>query len=262
MSVSTLVSAACTVTFMAATTRPSSSRSGAATERIPGASCSSVRAHPWARTSRSTASSSARSGCQRAGTPARLGSARTASSSSGARPASSTLPREVGRRREAGADAHRERDDLRDRDPGDVDDVRAVELRDRARLLGAAHERLHVRARDVPQAEGLHVGHAELQDPRRQGEGPVVGPHVAQRDERAQDAPCRRPREPGPPGHLGQRHAGPVGGEGLEDVETARDGLDEVGVVVTSRHVAPSRCSPLEVSPPGGLDAPSGTGSG
>src|SRR3954471_19143420 len=44
------VSAACTVTFMAARTAPIPSRTGTATERTPGASSSSARAHPRART--------------------------------------------------------------------------------------------------------------------------------------------------------------------------------------------------------------------
>ena len=44
------------------------------------------------------------------------------------------------RRREAGADLDAQRDDLGHRDPGDVDDVGAVELRHRRGLTGAADE--------------------------------------------------------------------------------------------------------------------------
>ena len=47
-----LVSAACTVTFMAARTAPAPSRTGTATDRMPGASSSSASAHPRARTVR------------------------------------------------------------------------------------------------------------------------------------------------------------------------------------------------------------------
>jgi hypothetical protein len=43
------------VTFSAAMTWPSPSRKGAATDRMPAASCSSVSAQPRARTSRSAA---------------------------------------------------------------------------------------------------------------------------------------------------------------------------------------------------------------
>jgi len=77
-------------------TCPSPSRSGTATDRIPGANCSSVSAQPRARTSRSTAARSAASGCQRGVMPDRLGSASTRSASAWGSAASSTLPSEVG----------------------------------------------------------------------------------------------------------------------------------------------------------------------
>ena len=133
VSVSTEVSAACTVTLSAAITRPAPSRSGAATERMPGASCSSVSAQPWARTSRSAASSSARSGCQRArdAGPARLGE------HAGRARRRQPGEQHLARARSAGAGnrvpiSTAQRDDLRHGDPGDVDDVGAVELGDRA----------------------------------------------------------------------------------------------------------------------------------
>lgn len=95
MSTSTPVSAACTVTFIAARTAPSPSRTGTATDRTPGASSSSASAQPRARTVRSSAANSSGVGRGKPGSPERLGSARTASSSSGPRAASSTLPWEV-----------------------------------------------------------------------------------------------------------------------------------------------------------------------
>src|SRR4051812_21945972 len=95
MSVSTEVSAAWTVTLMAATTLPSPSRTPVATERMPGARSWSARAQPFARTSRSAASRSAAAGCQRAAMPDRDGSARTAFRAAGGRAASNTLPIEV-----------------------------------------------------------------------------------------------------------------------------------------------------------------------
>jgi hypothetical protein len=95
-SVSTVVSDAFTVTFRAARTAPSPSRTGAATERIPGASSSSASAQPRARTVRSSCWTSA-SGRSRAygGRPAWLGCARTAVSAVSSSAASSTLPCEV-----------------------------------------------------------------------------------------------------------------------------------------------------------------------
>ena len=56
-------------------------------------------------------------------------------------------------RGEPGADDHPERDDLRNRDPGHVDDVGPVELGHRRGLPGLADEVLQVRAGHVPQAE-------------------------------------------------------------------------------------------------------------
>ena len=66
------VSAACTVTFIAARTLPVASRTGAATDRTPGASSSSASAHPWARTRTSSALRAATDGAGRGGSPERL----------------------------------------------------------------------------------------------------------------------------------------------------------------------------------------------
>ena len=74
-----LVSAACTLTLSAATTWLASSRTGAAIERIPGASCSSVSAHQRVCTSHSIRLRSSASGFQRGVIPERLGSASTRS---------------------------------------------------------------------------------------------------------------------------------------------------------------------------------------
>src|ERR1700744_6796355 len=94
-SVATLVSAACTVTFMAARTSPQPSRTGTATERMPGASSSSARAQPRARTVRSSSSMACWPGSAVGGRPERLGSASVAASVAASSAASSTLPWEV-----------------------------------------------------------------------------------------------------------------------------------------------------------------------
>ncbi len=94
-STSSGVSAACELTLSAAITVPSPSRSGTATDLMPGASCSSVSAQPRARTSRSAAPRSAASGCHRGVMPDLDGSASTRSASAGGSAASSTLPSEV-----------------------------------------------------------------------------------------------------------------------------------------------------------------------
>ncbi len=77
-------------------TCPSPSRSGAATERIPGASSSSVSAQPRARTSRRTSARCCAECWNRAAIPDRLGSASTCPAASGGSAASRTLPSEVG----------------------------------------------------------------------------------------------------------------------------------------------------------------------
>ena len=83
------------MTFIAARTSPDPSRTGAATERTPGASSSSARAHPWARTRVSSRcrSFSDRSGA--GGSPDRDGSATTPATSDSGRAASSTFPCDV-----------------------------------------------------------------------------------------------------------------------------------------------------------------------
>ena len=231
---------------------------------MPGASCSSVSAHPLARTSRRTASSSARSGCHRACTPARLGSASTASSSAGGGPASSTLPSDVAAAGKRVPMLTAEGDDLRDGDPGDVDDVRAVELRDRARLPGRG-------ARAPPCAGGRRPRARATARRSCRARGPAAsGRRPRRRHARSPARPaCAGSAAPsaGParsrPATSARRHAGPVGAKALRTSRPRAIGLHEVGVVVTPRHVAPSRCSrPPRVARAEGLDAPSGTGSG
>ena len=191
---STDVSAAWALTLTDGDHPPAPSRSGAATERMPRASCSSVSAQPRARTSRSAASRSARRAASAATRPDRVGWASTAVQLGGGQLGQQHLAQRRRQRREPGADLHRKADDLGDGHPGDVDDVRAVELGHRARLVGAGDQRLHVRAGDVPQALRPHVGHAEVEHPRRERVPAAVDADVAELGEREQDPACGRPR--------------------------------------------------------------------
>src|SRR5689334_15044670 len=90
-----LVSAACTVTFIAARTVPDPSLTGTATERTPGASSSSASAQPRALISASSSRSGPAWRPIYGGSPDRLGWASTAATWSGGSAASSTLPCEV-----------------------------------------------------------------------------------------------------------------------------------------------------------------------
>ena len=186
--------------------RRSPSRSGAATDRMPRVSCSSVSAQPRARTSRSSASRSARSGCQRGVQPraGRLGQHRV--DLLGGQRGQQHLAQRGLQGREPGADLHGQRHDLGHGDPGDVDDVGAVELGDRAGLAGPRGQPLQVRAGHLPQPHRADVGHAQLEHPRGEREAGAVGAHVAQLLQGEQDPPGGRAGQPGRGGHLGQRH--------------------------------------------------------
>ena len=86
--VSTVVSAAFTVTFIAARTAPVPSRNGTAIDRMPGASTSSASAQPLARTIISSLATSSGSRGKKGGRPARLSSAMTAATWPGSDPSS------------------------------------------------------------------------------------------------------------------------------------------------------------------------------
>ena len=89
------VSAACTVTFIAAAVRPDRSRTGAAIERMPSESSSSDSAQPRSRISASDSSSSVRDSTTRGMTLDADGVASTSSSVAGSRSASNTSPIDV-----------------------------------------------------------------------------------------------------------------------------------------------------------------------
>ncbi len=138
--------------------------------------------------------------------------------------------------REPGADLDPERDDLRHRDPGDVDDVAAVELADRGRLAGDRDQVAHVRPGHLPQAERADVRHAELEHPRGQAEHVAVGADVPELGQREQDPPGRRPGQVAGGGDLGQRQPRPVGAERPDHVQPAGQRLDELGALSSTGH--------------------------
>ena len=82
------------------------------------------------------------------------------------------------------------------RDTGDVHDALAVEHRHRRRLLHRGDERLHVRHRHLRQAHRGQVGEAEVEDARAQRELAAVVVHVAELDEREQEATSGGSGEP------------------------------------------------------------------
>lgn len=137
---------------------------------------------------------------------------------------------------EAGADLHGEGHDLGHGDPGYVDDVRAVELGDRAGLVRALHQPLQVRAGHVPQSRRADVGDAEVQDTRGQHETAGLLAYVAQLGQGEQDPACGRPGQPCRGRHVGQRHHRLPGPEGGDDLQAPGQRLDEIGSGSFARH--------------------------
>src|SRR6185295_14128640 len=83
---------------------------------------------------------------------------------------------------------------------------------------------------DLGQAEAREVGEPELEDPWAQREATAVEVHVAELDERQQEAPRRRAREARPTGDLAQPELAVLAVERADDRQPAFQGLDVVGV--------------------------------
>ena len=77
----------------------------------------------------------------------------------------------------------------------------------------------------------LHKGRAQLQHAGRQDELAAVLAHIAERLQGEQRAAHRGRAQPRAAGDLGQRHLGVLSRKGADDVQTAREGGDEVGLV-------------------------------
>src|SRR5450631_3127913 len=138
--------------------------------------------------------------------------------------------------REPRADDNPEGNDLRHRHTGDVDDVRAVQLGHRGGLAGLADELGQMRAGDVPQAERSHVGQAQPEHLRGEGEGAVRLPDKSELGQGQQEAPGGGPGQAGGLGDLGQAHPGVTIVEAGQDVQAPRECLDEVGPGAASGH--------------------------
>ena len=190
-----MVSAAWTVTFIAARTAPSPSRTGTATERTPGASSSSANAQPRARTSTQLVAQLLGTAADVARQPRPARELESPGQLVGRKSRQHDLALGGLHSREPGADLHAQRDDLRHRDPCDIDDVGAVELGHRRRLTRLRDQSLEVWPRDVPQPQTADVGGAEAEHLRGQGERAVRGGDVAELLEGQQQPARGRPRQ-------------------------------------------------------------------
>ena len=130
--------------------------------------------------------------------------------------------------REARADVDRDAHDARGGDAADVDDLVAVEHRHRAGLADLRREPLEVRLGDLGQAQARQVRVAELEHARGEREVLAVAAHVAEVDQREQEAARGRAREVRAAGDVGERQLRVVGAERADDREAALQGLDEV----------------------------------
>ena len=121
------------------------------------------------------------------------------------------------------------RDDRRARD---VDDLVAVEGRERARLVQCFAEAIEDRLREHRERRRRQVAVRKGQHPRAQIEPPrLVGGDEAQRRQRVQAAPCRGARNARAVADLRDRHAPLLVGERQQHREPARQGGDEIGII-------------------------------
>ena len=112
----------------------------------------------------------------------------------------------------------------------DVDDVAAVEDRDRRRLAHVRHELAQVRTRERGQRQAREVRPAELEHARAEAEQTRVGAHVAEIDERQHEAARGGGREIRRLRDVAQRERGVLGIEGADHREPALQRLDEAGI--------------------------------
>ena len=129
---------------------------------------------------------------------------------------------------EAGADIDGDGHDARDRHAGDVDDVRAVEHGQRGGLAHLGHERLEVGLGHLGQAQAGQIGVAELEHARAEAEVAGVGAHVAEVDQREQEAARGGAAHARAAGDVGERELARVGVEGPDDLQAPLQRLDEV----------------------------------
>jgi hypothetical protein len=126
------------------------------------------------------------------------------------------------------SDRQRDRHDPPRRHAHDVDDVGVVEHRHRGGLVQLVHERLHVRLGDLGEAEAGQVRVAEVEHTRAQREAPVLETHVAELDQRQQEAAGGGPGQTGGRRDVGEAQVAVLGVEGADDRQAALERLDEV----------------------------------
>ena len=85
-----------------------------------------------------------------------------------------------------------------------------------------------MRLRHLGQREAREVRVAEVEHTRAEGEAPVREMHVAELDEREQEAPRRRTREPGGTRHVAERELAVLGVEGTNHRQPPLEGRHEV----------------------------------
>ena len=124
-------------------------------------------------------------------------------------------------RRQARPDGHRDGHQPAGLDAGDVQDLRVVEDRDRCRLTGPLRQRRQVGLRERPRVADGRERLGEVEDGRRQREGPLRRLDVAEVLEGQQDAARGGPGQAGPLGDLADRQARGVGAERAQDRQPA-----------------------------------------
>ena len=115
---------------------------------------------------------------------------------------------------------------------GDVDDLEVVEHGQRRRVVKALDELDEMMLSQLLQVHRFEVAGTQREHLGPEQEAPLVPAHVAELPERDQRAANGGRAHGGAPGNLAQRHFRCIGTEGLDDLEAARQGGDEVARVV------------------------------
>ena len=108
----------------------------------------------------------------------------------------------------------------------------AVERGDRRRLLHVVDEVAQMRRRDLGQRQRRQVRPPELEHARAQAEEPAVDAHVAELDERQDEAAGRRAREAGRLRDVAQGERRVLRVERADHCEPALQRLHEVGLAI------------------------------
>ena len=221
---------------MAARTAPVPSRTGAAIDRMPGASSSSARAQPRARMVHSSSPNARGSRGRKRGSPERLGWASTSASSSGPRAASRTLPCEVygaGNRVPISTrsvislgTATRATYTMSEPSSWDMDDDSPVWATSRSRCGRPTSHRPSEATNAIPSDRTRGVSE-NWPSARR------TNPSSSRVSSSRRAVGRARPDDLG---DLAQAHPRPLGAEALQHVQPAGQRLDEVGSFATTGH--------------------------